>query len=343
MSERKKVALIELNPYHGECLYSQLRYLKSDAYDVTLFCDKSHEATISSFDIVADRSFFWNMKSFGNLLKIRRYLIDNRVETVILNTIQGGRVLKFTLLPFPSWMKFVGTLHNIKKLNGSFGQKLICRKIQRIYLLAEYLKDSFARYSKIPSVSYNSSYVPKYNGTDVEKKDGEIWAVVPGSIEYKRRDYIFLLDVAKQADECVKFILLGNARKGEGPMFLKKVEEVGLLDRFVTFDSFVSNELFQSYMEKADWLLPLIRRGSLLADDYMNYKVSGTFVLAKAYNLQMLLDSVFSDVRNFDYPVVYYTDEGMFAELLMRKATKETFDSSSFETDREKYLSLLKF
>ena len=42
--------------------------------------------------------------------------------------------------------------------------------------------------------------------------------------EYKKydEDYDFLLDVAKQANECVKFILLGNARKGEGPMFLKK-------------------------------------------------------------------------------------------------------------------------
>lgn len=337
----KKVALIELNSYHGECLYPQLRFLKSGGYDVTLFCNESQEAIVSSFDVVADRTFFWNMKSFGNLLKIRRYLIDNRVETVILNTIQGGRVLKFTLLPFPSWMKFVGTLHNIKKLNGSFGQKLICRKVKRIYLLAEYLKSSFARYSDMSCVSYNSAYVPICNRGRVEKKNGEIWAVVPGSIEYKRRDYDFLLDVAKQADECVKFILLGNARKGEGPMFLKKVEDAGLLDRFVTFDSFVSNELFQAYMEKADWLLPLIRRRTSLVDDYMNYKVSGTFILAKAYNLPMLLDSVFADVEGFDFPSVYYADESKFAELVNQKATKGLSDSSSFEADREKYLTLL--
>ena len=95
----KKVALIELNPYHGECLYAQLRFLKSSGYDVTLFCDKSQERSVTSFDVVADRSFFWDMKSFRNLIKLRRFLIENRVEFVILNTIQGGRVLKFAWHP----------------------------------------------------------------------------------------------------------------------------------------------------------------------------------------------------------------------------------------------------
>ena len=337
----KKVALIELNPYHGECLYAQLRFLKCSGYDVTLFCDKSQERSVTSFDVVADQSFFWDMKSFRNIIKIRNFLVANRVETVILNTIQGGRVLKFMLLPFPSQMTFVGTLHNIRKLKDSFGQKLICRKIKGVYLLAEYLKKNFEKFSKIPCSCYSSAYVPAYGSEYVEKKEGEVWAVVPGSIEYKRRDYDFLLDAAKSSDDCVKFILLGNSKKGEGPLFLKKAEDEGILEKFVTFDSFVSNELFHSYMEKCDWLLPLIRGGSSLADDYMNYKVSGTFILAKAYNKPMLLDEAFSRVENFDYPVVYYSDEEKFVEMVKQSAKREACDLSLFESDREKYLTLL--
>ena len=78
-----------------------------------------------------------------------------------------------------------------------------------------------------------------------------------------------------------------------------------------------------------------------MADDYMNYKVSGTFILAKAYNKPMLLDEAFSRVENFDYPVVYYSDEEKFVEMVKQSAKREACNLSLFESDREKYISLL--
>lgn len=336
----RKVALIELNSYHGECLYSQLCYLKSANNEVYLFCDKRQEKSVAATCKAADKLIFMDMKKMSSLMALRRYIIDNDINLVIFNTLHGSKVLKFMLLPFPKKISFYGTIHNVRKMKSSFGQKLICRKIKKVFLLADYLKLSFKKVSDIPCESYSPSMVPSATIAPINKNVEEIWAVVPGSIEYKRRDYDALLHLVNVTPNNVKFILLGNSRKGDGLHFVERLRNESSMERFVVFDSFVENELFDAYMEKADYLLPLITENTTIAEEYMTYKVSGTFILSKSYGVPMLIHSDFAKLNGFDYPSHFYSSERQLLQSLQEKSVREKVNFD-FVTESRKYLSFI--
>lgn len=337
----RNVALIELNSYHGECLYSQLRYLKASECTVILFCDKRQESSVSEFAHLADEVCFWDMKKLSVLLRLRKILIERNVETVVFNTLHGGRVLKLMLMPFPKRMSFYGTIHNIRKMSDSFGQRLICRRVKGVYVLAEYLKPTFKKLSALPCEAYSSSLtMEKHVDSRNVKPDDVIWAVIPGSIEYKRRDYDKLLELANRTSDSVKFILLGNSRKGDGQDFISRIAPELREKRFVIFDKFVDNDTFESYITQADYLLPLITEGTPIADDYMYYKISGTFILAKTYGVPMLLHESFGRLNDFDYPAEYYTTEEELLKL-MHEHHQQTDKQTDFEIERRKYVAML--
>ena len=125
----KSIALVELFPYHSECLYSQLLFMQGHAR-VVLICDQRLAPVIKTFGQVYDECVFFDFKEMSSLLKLRSYLIRNKINTVVLNTAQGSLPLKFMLLPFPKRIHFAGIIHETQKLTESFGQRLISRKIK---------------------------------------------------------------------------------------------------------------------------------------------------------------------------------------------------------------------
>ncbi len=97
----KSIALVELFPYHSECLYSQLLFMQGHAR-VVLICDQRLASVVKTFGQVYDECVFFDFKELSSLFNLRSYLIRYKIDTVVLNTAQGSLPLKFMLLPFPS-------------------------------------------------------------------------------------------------------------------------------------------------------------------------------------------------------------------------------------------------
>lgn len=331
----KKVALIELFNYHSECLYSQISFLKDANVDPLLVVDQRLEKIVRELDLDVNL-FVFDFKKIQSLLQLRSLILKNKIEVVILNTMQGSAALKFSLLPFPKQIKRVGILHDTSKLETSLGQKIIVRGFRNFYTLGKYIQ--VPDKPGLMTTYFNPCYFKKYETQPLDKQ-GNLWIVIPGSISYKRRSYDVLLDLAKHKGlkENVRFILLGNITKEDGLDFRSKIEAEGIQERFIVFDQFIPDGLFHSYLKAADYLLPLIHPDTPAAKQYTKNKISGLFPLAQAYGKTMLCHQIFEKVKDFEYPALFYQDiEGCVA-LVSAARKKEHSVFPHYEEDRKRY------
>lgn len=338
----KSVALVELFPYHSECLYAQLLFLQGHAR-VILICDVRLKPIIKTFGAIYDNCLLFDFRKLSSLFKLRSYLIRSKIDTVILNTAQGSVPLKFMLLPFPKRLHFVGIIHETQKLTDSFGQRLISRKMKSYYVLANYVNKLFPPNLGLQHQFFTPSFYPEFSIAELPHKQDDIWICIPGAIESKRRDYDYLLKLAKHPalNERVKFILLGNASLGEGASFIQKIEQQQLKHRFIYFQERVSDEVFYSYLKVVDYLLPLIHPEAHGAGDYTKTKISGMFPLSLAFQKTMLCHTLFSKVDGFDYNVLFYADSGQLVDIINKGKKVEYVHPVDFENNQSRYLSLL--
>lgn len=335
---KRNVLLIEFNTWHGECLSPQLQYLKAGANNITLLCPKK---SLTALDNEALKDIEYvecrEKKGIINILKVWCFIIKKRPDVVVFNTAQGSEVMKLMLMPFPSHIKFVGTIHNLSKLKKSTGQKIIDRKLSGYYVAAKYLLGKLNAISNKPA----QFYLPINKTISKENTDYSL-IVIPGTIEFKRRNYDKLLEMAKSsllAD--VTFVLLCNHNKGNGPEFLKKVLSLGLEKRFVTFSEFVPSDEYDHWMTKCSYILPLIDGEMKNGQDYLDYKMSGTFSLSAVYGKTMLCDSFLSAIEDFDYPHIFYSTIEEMASLIKSHAKPDNYPSYSFNNEAERYNSLI--
>ena len=305
MTER--VAVVEFYTWHTECLPQQIEYWAQHSNEVWLFINKrvADRAEFSHSNVILIAMDF---DHFAGLLKLHRAIRKNNIKQVIFNTASGSKMLQFCLLPRWRNMRFVGILHNAKKLETSLGQKIISRRlISHYFVLGSYIVEY------VRSLGYSCSYIQAYKAlppTERIKPQGERWAVVPGAIQYIRRDYDFLLRLLQRSDfpADMKVVLLTNINAADGKNFLSKCRAAGVEDKIIYFDSYVPATLFAQYMNEADSLLALIHSDTPFCAEYQTTKVSGTFLLAAAYNKPMLIDKIFASVMDFNFPSVFYAD-----------------------------------
>lgn len=341
-NERVKVALIELYPYHSELIFSQLLFLSKSNCEVTLIVDKENRVDINILSPYTKKILTFDFKKFNSFIKLRREIVNSKINHLVFNTAQGNRMLKFSLFPLPQKIIIAGLIHNTDKLSFSLGQKIISRKIKSYFVLASYMQVFFPSLKNIKSTHINCSYRSEQIVKPTKKKAGDIWLGVPGSVEYKRRDYSFLLDLVKNEKfpKNVKIILLGNASKFEGPILLNKIKELGKENNFLWFNQFVEQGLFDSYMESIDYLLPLIHPSTPSAKAYLKNKVSGTFIQSKTYSKPMLIHKMF-DQDYFDYDYYSYSSVDDLTSIICNKIEIPIKKIPKFEEDRKAYSQFL--
>lgn len=350
----RRIALIEFNTWHGECLEPQLEYLKASGCDVTLICPKKTLSAVSAAALSGVRYVECpEKKGIRNVMAVRNALANGRIDVAILNTAQGSEVTKLMLLPRPGKTRFVGTIHNLHKLAHSTGQKIINWKIEGYYVISRHLLPQLKKLTYKPTQYYSpldKSKSPISEPTR-ERAAGERWLAIPGSIELKRRSYAKLIDmVLSPLFRNVRFILLCNARKGDGPQFLQKVRQIlflkevhrlGLEDRFITFGGFVPSATFDAYMRECDYILALIDGDTPNAADYKTTKTSGSFSLAASYGKPLLCDSYMADIEDFDPPHIFYHNDEELAEIINSGRKPEASPRLDFEEERQRYMSLV--
>lgn len=338
----KKILLVEFNTWHIECLYAQLRFLSTSGYHTILVCDERMRDIVEKYDFVSE-FVYYDFRKLSSLLHLRSFILDSKIDKVIFNTAQGSLMLKFILLPFWNKVDFYGIIHDTRKLTKSWGQKIISSKMKSYYVLAGYMLKN------IPSKShrlhkFSSAFFPPFAKQEVVKPKDELWVCIPGTIEYQRRDYDYLLPIIEKGliPDNVKFILLGNANKGDGLEFMEKIRLIRAERFFISFDSFVPEDQFFSFITASDYLLPLIHPNTNSATDYTKYKISGIFTLSQVFNKIMLVHALFSKIEDFHYPALFYKDSEELIDYLNGKNIIRQEDLPlDFELERKKYISSL--
>ncbi|MBR3977783.1 MAG: hypothetical protein IKJ95_08170 [Bacteroidaceae bacterium] len=314
----KKVMLVEFNNWHDECIFSAYSFLRWAGCKVTLVLNEKLRNRIPA-DVYSDAQGiiflpFGSLRhSVSSFRKIRRMLKSEGFTHLFLNTAQGSVAWKFFLLPLRRSVKIAGTIHNIAKLKGSLGQKFITHRIDKYVLLSDVLVEGYRKVcSKPVSVLYPIDY-PKYNKVNIEKPADEVWIAVPGEISLKRRDYYSIVSSSAKYDRRVKFLFLCNSNRADGSEVMAHARECGVEQNIMSFNSYVSNEEFYSYIELCDYVMPLVHPSKSAYAKYLTEKISGTYNLAFAYRKPMICPEAMSAYEDFADTSLFYKESELCA------------------------------
>ncbi|UII75196.1 hypothetical protein LV716_13130 [Flagellimonas sp. HMM57] len=353
----KKIALIEFNTYHDECIYSQIKFLKESEYLITLIVSPQILERANEYLHLVEKSVVYDGKSTKNILekinkifKLSKYLSKNKVETVVFNTASSRLEVIVLSNLLKGKANLFGILHNLKKVNHSLSQKLINRAIKKFFVLNDFLLDSNdLKNQSIELSSFYPIFFPEYSTSNISKPKKEIWISIPGKLDFNRRDYDILTDALLQIKpvENIKILILGrtNGSEEKNKQFLDNIKSNGVRDNFVLFDSFIEDALFHEYISKSDYvLLPLKHVG----ENYSKYKIMGSYNLAFAYRKNLISPKGLSHIEDFNLHAVFYNDVEELAKVLKNicknsEKYKQPYDGEkwNFEAQKNKYINFL--
>jgi len=331
-----KIAIVELGGSHDECLYSQIKIIKScPNIHLTLICNKSLEGNIKHFNHI-DKKIFLSVrkgyKQWADIFRFWQLCKTNSFDKIIFNTAQGKVISRIFRLPFKKHIKLYGILHDTKKINSSHSQKYISKKIEHYFVLSEYLKNKIKSTSSF-SVLY-PIYFPDYLPQEINKKKNEIWICIPGQVELKRRDYKTLFESIQKygISKNIKFLLLGRCehKHGDGAYIKQKISELSVTDNFLIWDGFIPVTTFYSMIKNSDYIMPLIHDNDISGDLY-NTQISGAYNLAVAYKKPILAEKEISNKILSEYSPITYDNN-----YLMKTINQlEQYDGDNLYTDEK--------
>lgn len=298
MSKIEKVALVEIGGSHDECLMTQMLALKSAQATVIWVTTEGMYERCAYLHPYVDQVYFVELRQkawsdFRTMQKLVSFLKKEAVSKIIFNTAQGGNVRNLAFL-LPKSIEAFGIIHTLRKFNGSFTQKLINRKIKKYLVLSD---DLLKRTEKPAGLTITSFYpldFPHFH-YELDKKPGDIWICLTGGVETRRKDLSAMMGFIHQSSQEVKFIFLGKSDMNDpGTLhFLSQIKQEKLTKRVIWFDSFVEQTVFDAYLQRADFLLPLIHPDTPSSEQYINNQISGAFLLSFSYRIPMLIHHVY--------------------------------------------------
>jgi hypothetical protein len=324
-SMSKNIALIELTTSHEECIYSQVKFLKDADYCITLVIHPKLRNQISSYELLIDHLEIYNFDSSNSFLKniqqfakLYKFLVRENFKKVIFNTASSRKeIILLTYLLSKKGVKCYGTIHNLKKLNHSFSQKLISQNIKKYFVINDFLLDVIP--TKDQTISFESYYPIFFPTHEIQKLKAckeDLWICIPGELDYKRRDYDLLIDVAQNInDGRVKFIILGKANKTKEEViqFFTRIEELKLKENFILFDSFIENEKFHSFIANSDYIMSPV---DIKTDSYLKYKITGAYNLAFSYRKPLLSHIKFKVISDLEENSIFYNDKADLEKII---------------------------
>ena len=324
MSDKKKIALIELTTYHEECLYSQVQFLYDDGYQVTLILNPKNSRNVNSYGISKGNIKYFNpranaffLKRISNWFSLYQYITKNSFEKIIFNTASSNKETIALTYFLPKRIRRYGIIHNLRKLNESTSQKIVTKKLKDYYVLNDFLLDSSEIDDKsITLHSFYPIFFPRYKPKKTIEKNEDHWICIPGELNYKRRDYNVVLKALSKLGKVgkIKVIILGKMPH-DAPAtikFLKQIDELGLKKYFITFSDFIENEDFHSYIKKSDFIMAPV---TLIEKQYLKFKITGAYNLAFAYQKPLICPKELDIIPDLKANSHFYEDENTLAKI----------------------------
>ncbi|NVK65987.1 MAG: hypothetical protein HWE22_15460 [Flavobacteriales bacterium] len=327
----ERIALIELDSSHDECLLTQVHALKRRNCFILLVTNdlvrkRNHhlESLVDEWIHVDDRPENARIgltgAAIGDALIIRRLmrkLKRKHIDKVIFNTAQGGHVRNACLFSLFRKIEFIGVIHTTRKFQGSFTQRVINLKIKKYCLLADFLKEQVISTSpdssqvrqahKFQITSFYPLDFPK-SETTVPENDVETHIALMGSVETRRKDLDGFISLVEQCDSNVHFHFLGKADPQHVDVIHlnEKLTEMGRLNQVTFYDSFVDFDTVDLILRKSSAVLPLIHPDTPSAEEYFRHQIPGSMNIALGYRLPLLIHEAYRKIDELNAASIYY-------------------------------------
>lgn len=307
-----KIALVELSESHEECIFSQVSFLVDAGHEVSLILHPS--IAIESYKNLVKNVFRYD---FDSLSKLQRFPLQFKLvkhlktfDKVIFNTASSSKSLRnVVLLMRGSKTECIGVIHHVKKLNKSFTQKLISSKIKKYFALSDTLKNNIQlKDTSLKLESFYPIFFPSTDKINLNKNENEVWICIPGRVFFDRRDYGFLIEKLNhiKIPKHLKFIILGNINNQDGLTLKQQLENHKLSDAFVIFEKFIPNNVYYSYLEHSDFIMPLLQKQD---KNYIDSKITGAFNLAFGFKKPLLFNAFYKVIPDLKMNGISYNDD----------------------------------
>jgi len=341
---QKRVAIVEIGGSHDECILSQVMGLKDEGAWI-VFCGsravfEKNSLFAHYFDafheVILPKTMLGDV---GAMRDLNKWFVREKIDVVVCNTAQGGHVRNLALSANRK-VKFVGIIHTIKMLQGSFTQKLISTKIKEYFVLNDALLRKVEPVSGLKLHSFYPLNYPRFE-SQLEKSTNQKWIAIIGGVENRRKDLVGFVEMAKQTGEDVHFYFLGKSdtQKQEVIDFKSILAQEGLEKRVHLFDSFLSEQEMDAHLSQMDGIFPLVHPNTPSAEEYFSRQISGGINIAFSYKIPMMIHEDYSSWEDFQKGVVFYSlanfsDRWKFfqhshADLIEELKVNTKFDSAA--------------
>jgi len=311
MSTRSHVLILEPTASHTELLDTQVAALQVPEVRCTVFTGEEsgwfpradHTVTHQAFPgMRRDTRKAW-------LQRVLRYIDDQQVQTVMLNTAHGTFARQLaSRLWFRPRVRLVGITHEVNKHLQWGTQRLIDLRMRHHLLLTrsamEYAAHRLSgRSTWFYAIDHQRPLAPAdaaaFQALETQLT-GKRVVIVPGIWDRRRRalDALFdALDTYTHPD--LQIVMAGNARWDDGPELSRRVRVAPWAAQVIWFEEFLSPGLFSALMLRADALLPLIHPEVAYYNTYPQSKISGAFHLSYASGVPLLLEEQIAGYPDF--------------------------------------------
>jgi len=308
---KPKVALIEFNSYHDECLLSIAHYLNTHGYQVEVFVNSKLKNKLEH--LASDFSVHYlnlSKSKYLGYVQLFCHLRFRGFKISYFNTAEHKKLLKFFKYFRIKGVKNYGTLHNAYKLEDDPIQLELHSYFESYFVLSDYIKSNISYSQLLPVYSLYTIKKPNFVvDKTVIKPKGEYWIIVPGSLEFNRRDYRSLAQL--DIPDNFRIILLGSKNKSHGNEIYNFLSNHKDFRKFIFFEDFVSSDKFYSYLNQADYIKPLVHKNEHSFEHFFKYKITGSFNLAFSLKKVLLMDSSFKLYEDFVDSSVFYDSDNL--------------------------------
>jgi hypothetical protein len=310
------ILILELGGSHSECIHTAIHYFHAENHRVFLSCNVFlQEQIIEQHKLSGYLPLPEKTNGLANKIKIikqlRLYMKHNKIDVLYFNTLDISWI-RYLVFLLPTCKK-AGILHDSQKITRSLYFKYFAILSRLKILTLSTYKGHIPRGIKVQK--FLATYFPKTNIKVAIKPTKDFWVVVPGAMDFVRKDFLPFLDYLSKygIDKNIYFIFLG--RKSEQLINKEKIEINPNLANILYFEEkYIEYGKFHAYMEQADLILPLFPL-DICHSFYGKSRISGAFNLSLAYCKPIFLPihCVNEDLKNIAY---YYKDmEDMFSQI----------------------------
>lgn len=340
-----KVLIIEFNNYHEEVILPQVEFLNAEKIEAHLYINsdivkKNIDLKYSYVNKITAKNKFTKLSSIFSILY---YIKKNQIDTVIFNTL-NCKYISILNTFLSKKLKKIAIVHNV----DTFEKNSL--NLKNFFVLSEnILKNVKRKYTNKYSFSY--FYPLMYNVQTFESSNSlKLKVVIPGLVEFSRRDYLGLLSILKDTTlNNIEFIILGDIDKLDGPIVYKKIQEYNLENVVHVYHGFVPYDLYFNILKTADLIMPLIHPDIENFEKYHTTKITAAFSMAFSFKIPLLLYSSLNKLNEFKkYSAGYDMDTlALILQQLDKKKLQylsenmKNSEKFTFEYQRKNYIDFI--